>query len=69
MRQELIAQALGYGLVTYLAASLLLLLLVYSDAHKRGNRVRRGLFWFVICLMTLSAAVVLWTVLYKIAPQ
>ena len=69
MRPELIAQALAYGLVAYLGASILLLLLVFAEAQKRGNRPMRGFFWLVVIVMTISAAVVLFAVLYKINPS
>ena len=69
MQPELLAQFLAYGLVTYLVASVLLLLLVFVDAQKRGNRSLRGVFWLVVLVMMVSAAVVLFAVFYKINPS
>ncbi|HEY7167080.1 MAG TPA: hypothetical protein VIB79_21120 [Candidatus Binatia bacterium] len=60
------AQALAYGLVTYLASSAVLLMTILSGAQKRENRWLRRFFRFLILVMTVSAAVVICSVLYKI---
>ena len=68
MRQELIGQVLGYGLVTYLVASVVLLVLIFSDAQKGGNRFVRAIFRLVVFVMIVAAAVVIFAVLYRINP-
>ena len=57
---------LSYGLIGYLMAPVVVLLLISLDKESEYEQPVRGILWFAVAIMALCAVVILFTILHRI---
>ena len=56
---------LGYELIVYLVAPVIILLLVSIHKEGRGGQPLKGILWFGVAMMALCAVVILFATLHR----
>jgi hypothetical protein len=56
---------LGYELIVYLVAPVIILLVISVHKERCGERPLKGILWFGVAMMALCATVILFTTLHR----